>query len=59
MRSRRWKHVCRPSRWPQPCPHQVQGVLGTAAEKGVIHKNNASRRKGRLMKKLAALEAKK
>jgi small subunit ribosomal protein S20 len=33
--------------------------LDRAAEKGVIHKNNASRRKGRLMKKLAALETKK
>jgi small subunit ribosomal protein S20 len=30
-------------------------VLDKAAEKGVIHKNNAARRKGRLMKKLAAL----
>ncbi len=27
--------------------------LDKAAEKGVIHKNNASRRKGRLMKRLA------
>lgn len=33
--------------------------LDRAAGKGVIHKNNASRRKGRLMKKLAALETKK
>ncbi len=33
--------------------------LDRAASKGVIHKNNASRRKGRLMKKLAALETKK
>jgi small subunit ribosomal protein S20 len=31
-------------------------ALDKAAEKGVIHKNNASRRKGRLMKKLAQLE---
>lgn len=29
-------------------------ALDKAAEKGVIHKNNAARRKGRLMKKLAA-----
>jgi small subunit ribosomal protein S20 len=29
-------------------------VLDKAAEKGVIHKNNAARRKGRLMKKLAS-----
>jgi small subunit ribosomal protein S20 len=32
--------------------------LDKAAEKGVIHKNNAARRKSRLMKALAALEAK-
>lgn len=31
-------------------------ALDKAAEKGVIHPKNASRRKGRLMKKLAALE---
>lgn len=30
--------------------------LDKAAEKGVIHKNNAARRKSRLMKKLAALQ---
>jgi small subunit ribosomal protein S20 len=30
--------------------------LDHAAEKGVLHKNNASRRKSRLMKALAALE---
>ena len=30
-------------------------ALDRAATKGVIHKNNASRRKGRLMKQLAAL----
>ncbi|HEX6270642.1 MAG TPA: 30S ribosomal protein S20 [Anaerolineales bacterium] len=29
-------------------------ALDKAAEKGVIHKNNAARRKARLMKKLAA-----
>jgi len=32
-------------------------TLDKAAEKGVIHKNNASRRKGRLMKRLAAFFA--
>ena len=32
-------------------------TLDKAAEKGVIHKNNASRRKGRLMKRLAAFLA--
>ncbi len=31
-------------------------ALDKAAEKGVIHKNNAARRKGRLMKKLATLQ---
>jgi small subunit ribosomal protein S20 len=31
-------------------------ALDKAAEKGVIHKNNAARRKGRLMKRLAALK---
>jgi small subunit ribosomal protein S20 len=30
--------------------------LDKAAQKGIIHKNNAARRKSRLMKKLAALE---
>jgi small subunit ribosomal protein S20 len=30
-------------------------ALDKAAEKGVIHKNNAARRKGRLMKKLTSL----
>ena len=32
-------------------------ALDKAAEKGVIHKNAAARRKGRLMKKLASLNA--
>jgi len=31
-------------------------ALDKAAQKGVLHDNNASRRKGRLMKQLAALE---
>ena len=30
--------------------------LDKAAQKGVLHQKNASRRKGRLMKKLASLE---
>jgi small subunit ribosomal protein S20 len=33
-------------------------ALDKAAEKGVLHKNNAARRKSRLMKRLNALEAK-
>lgn len=35
---------------------EAVSALDKAAEKGVVHKNNASRRKGRLMKQLAALE---
>jgi len=31
-------------------------ALDKAAEKGIIHKNNAARRKSRLMKHLAALQ---
>jgi small subunit ribosomal protein S20 len=34
-------------------------ALDKAATKGIIHKNNAGRRKGALMSKLAALESKK
>ena len=33
-------------------------ALDKAAEKGILHKNNAARRKSRLMKKLAAMEEK-
>ncbi len=35
---------------------QAVSALDKAAEKGVIHKNNAARRKSRLMKRLAQLE---
>jgi small subunit ribosomal protein S20 len=35
---------------------EAASALDKAAEKGVLHKNNASRRKGRLMRQLAALE---
>jgi small subunit ribosomal protein S20 len=35
---------------------QAVSALDKAAEKKIIHKNNAARRKSRLMKKLAALE---
>ena len=34
----------------------VSSALDKAAEKGVIHKNNAARRKARLMKKLASFQ---
>ncbi len=35
---------------------QAVRALDKAAEKGVIHRNNAARRKSRLMKRLAALK---
>ncbi len=35
---------------------QAISALDKAAEKGVLHKNNAARRKGRLMRRLAAME---
>jgi small subunit ribosomal protein S20 len=35
---------------------QAISALDKAAEKGILHKNNAARRKGRLMRRLAALE---
>jgi len=35
---------------------QAVSALDKAAGKGIIHKNNASRRKSRLMKKLATLK---
>lgn len=35
---------------------QAISALDKAAQKGVIHKNNAARRKSRLMKKLAAVK---
>ena len=38
---------------------QAISALDKAAEKGIIHKNNAARRKSRLMKHLATLEEKK
>lgn len=38
---------------------EAASALDKAAEKGVIHRNNAARRKGAIMSKLAALESKK
>ncbi len=35
---------------------EAASALDKAAEKGILHKNNASRRKSRLMRHLAALE---
>ena len=37
--------------------HEAVRDLDMAASRGIIHKNNASRRKSRLMKQLAALKA--
>ena len=37
---------------------EAVSALDQAAERGVLHRNNASRRKSRLMKQLAALEKK-
>ena len=37
---------------------EAVSVLDKAAEKGVLHKNNAARRKSRLMRRLAALQKK-
>jgi len=35
---------------------QAIKALDKAAEKGILHKNNAARRKSRLMRRLAAME---
>lgn len=35
---------------------QAISALDKAAEKGIVHKNNAARRKSRLMRRLAELE---
>jgi small subunit ribosomal protein S20 len=35
---------------------QAVSALDKAAQKGILHKNNAARRKSRLMKRLAFLE---
>ena len=37
---------------------EAVSALDKAAEKGVLHKNNAARRKSRLMRRMAALEKK-
>jgi small subunit ribosomal protein S20 len=36
--------------------HVAVGVLDKAAQKGIIHKNNAARRKSRLMRQLSQIE---
>jgi small subunit ribosomal protein S20 len=41
---------------PKETTLKAISALDKAAEKGILHKNNAARRKSRLMKRLAALE---
>jgi len=43
----------------QTAIQQAISALDKAAEKGVIHKNNAARRKSRLMRRLASVAAQK
>ena len=38
---------------------KVVSLLDKSASKGIVHKNNAARRKSRLMKRLAELESQK
>jgi small subunit ribosomal protein S20 len=42
----------------QPAVLEAISALDKAAQHGVVHKNNAARRKSRLMKKLNAAQAK-
>ena len=42
----------------QPAVIAALSALDKAAQKGILHKNNAARRKSRLMKHLAALTSK-
>jgi small subunit ribosomal protein S20 len=46
----------KPSEATSAATLEAVSALDKAAQKGVIHKNNAARRKSRLMKKLATLE---
>jgi len=43
----------------QDAAREAISALDKAAEKGVLHKNNAARRKSRLMRRLAKLEQQK
>jgi small subunit ribosomal protein S20 len=45
-----------PSKETAAATLEAISALDKAAQKGIIHKNNAARRKSRLMKKLATLE---
>ena len=46
----------KPGKETAAATQEAIAALDKAAQKGIIHKNNAARRKSRLMKKLAALE---
>jgi small subunit ribosomal protein S20 len=46
----------KPSKETAAATQEAISALDKAAQKGIIHKNNAARRKSRLMKKLATLE---
>jgi small subunit ribosomal protein S20 len=46
----------KPSKETAAATLEAISALDKAAQKGIIHKNNAARRKSRLMKKLATLE---
>ncbi len=46
----------KPSEATAAATKEAISTLDKAAQKGIIHKNNAARRKSRLMKKLATLE---
>ena len=46
----------KPGKETAAATQEAISALDKAAQKGIIHKNNAARRKSRLMKKLATLE---
>jgi len=46
----------KPGKETAAATQEAIAALDKAAQKGIIHKNNAARRKSRLMKKLATLE---
>ena len=46
----------KPGKKTAAATQEAISALDKAAQKGIIHKNNAARRKSRLMKKLATLE---
>ena len=54
--SRRSRAAKKPGKETAAATQEAISALDKAAQKGIIHKNNAARRKSRLMKKLATLE---